>query len=199
MLLNTFPFVVFFIFVFILYYWKFVKSHQWIVLLVASYYFFAVWKPAYLVLLVVTTLVNYLSARAMGARSTHKKLFFCLALLFNLGVLFIFKYFNFFAFSFEGFMTAVHWKISLPHTDLLLPLGISFYTFGSIAYLADVYGGKIKPEKHLGLFALFLSFFHNFQRAPSNGQTSYCLSLKTTYILLWAGCQRLGIIYLWLI
>lgn len=96
----------------------------------------------------------------------YKKQWLAFSLIGNLGVLFFFKYFNFFALSTDQILQTFHIQYSLPQFKLLLPIGISFYTFQTIGYLMDVFRGKIKPEKHLGYFALFVSFFPTLASGP---------------------------------
>jgi len=175
MLFNTFPFLLFFIIVFILY-WNMPKKFQWIVLLLASYYFYASWKPAYLGIILATTLINYRLALSIEKSKTHKKQFLILALCANLGTLFLFKYFNFFSVSMDQIFQSIGWNIVLPQWKLLLPLGISFYTFQVISYVVDVYRGKIKPEKHLGIFALFVCFSPRSFQGLLSGGTNFCRS-----------------------
>ena len=165
MLLNTFPFFVFFIIVYIAY-WKIPKNIRWVFLLLASYYFFGSWKPAYLGLIFLTTIINYFLALSIHTSVQYKKGFLILALLFDLGALLIFKYFNFFAYSVAQVFLLGHWTVHLPQFTLLVPIGISFYTFQTIGYLTDVYRGKIKPEKHFGYLALFLCFFPQVSAGP---------------------------------
>jgi D-alanyl-lipoteichoic acid acyltransferase DltB (MBOAT superfamily) len=165
MLLNTFPFFVFFALVFIVY-WKIHAQYRWIILLLASYYFFGTWYPAYLGLIILTTAVNYFSALAMVRSGNNKKYFLWLALGIDLAILFIFKYFNFFTFTLAQVLQAGHMTVVFPEVNWLLPLGISFYTFQTIGYMLDVYKGTIKPEKHIGYFALFVCFFPQLAAGP---------------------------------
>lgn len=180
MLLNTFPFLVFFVFVFVLY-WKIYKKGQWLILLLASYYFFGSWKPAYLGLILLTTVINYFSAQAICRFPKRKKQLLVLALLFDLGVLFFFKYLNFFTYSLDQFTNLWHLKVYLPQFKLLLPIGISFYTFQTIGYMLDVYKGKVKPEKHLGYFALFVCFFPQLSAGPIERAGELLPQLKKTH------------------
>jgi len=165
MLFNTFPFLLFFITVFTIY-WNVPKKFQWIVLLLGSYFFYGSWKPAYLGIILITTLINYFIALAIHRSKQHKKQYLILALLINLGTLFLFKYFNFFTISLDQLFQNIGWNIALPQWKLLLPLGISFYTFQVIGYIVDVYRGNITPEKHLGFFALFVCFFPQVVSGP---------------------------------
>jgi len=133
-------------------------------LLVASYVFYAYWKLSYLSLIVFSTLVDYIVARLMKrhtGRAALRKVFLGISLVTNLGVLFTFKYFNFFSSSLERVS-----GIPLLHLSFLLPVGISFYTFQSMAYSIDVYRGKIEPEQSFARFATFIAFFPQLVAGP---------------------------------
>lgn len=180
MLLNTAPFLVFFILV-LIFYWKLNTKIQWIVLLAASYYFFASWEPAYLGIIILTTVINYYCALAMHTSPKRKKLFLYTALLADLGTLFIFKYFNFFSYTTIQLLHFVRLSVTMPQFALLLPLGISFYTFQTIGYMVDVYRGKMTPEKHLGYFALFVCFFPQLSAGPIERAGELLPQLKKTH------------------
>jgi len=142
------------------------KSNGYVWLLFTGYYFYASWKPAYLGLIILTTVVNFFAGTSIYKSKRHKKRFLLSALLFNISALFFFKYFDFFSFNLNGILQLAHWQIQLPQFKLLLPLGISFYTLQVIGYLFDVYQGKLKPERHFGIFALFLCFFPQLTAGP---------------------------------
>ncbi len=143
-------------------------SRRWLLLLLASYYFYASWKPGYLILIVVSTLVDYLAAKRMSGLPDRasRRPYLALSIVVNLGLLFTFKYFDFFASSLEGVVAASGWFMTLPRLDLLLPVGISFYTFQTLSYTIDVYRGELEPERHLGRFALFVAFFPQLVAGP---------------------------------
>jgi alginate O-acetyltransferase complex protein AlgI len=160
MLLYTFNFFIFFAFVFILF-WKIPKRFQWFLLLLSGYYFYASWKPAYLGIIILTTLINFYCAIAIEKQRNHKYLYLLTALILNLGALFIFKYFNFFSLTINQISGIV-----IPQFKILLPIGISFYTLQIIGYLIDVFRGKIKAERNLRYFALFTCFFPQLFAGP---------------------------------
>ena len=160
MVLYSFDFFLFFFFVFIVF-WKLPKGFQLAVLLLASYYFYASDRPAYLGIIFLTTIINYFGGRALGRESLNKKIILFLTIFLDLSLLFVFKYLNFFDYTISkvgGF--------ELPQFQFLLPIGISFYTLQIIGYLIDVYRGTIKPEKNLGVFALFVCFFPQLTAGP---------------------------------
>ena len=167
MLFNSFQFLIFFPIVATVY---FIIPHRfrWILLLIASYYFYMAWKPEYIVLIVFSTAVNYFAGLKMGKeteRSKRKKYLY-LSLFSSLGLLFLFKYFNFFNDSFRTIFINFNIAYHIPDFSLLLPIGISFYTFQTLSYTIDVYRGKKKPETHFGIFALYVSFFPQLVAGP---------------------------------
>lgn len=136
---------------------------RWILLLAASYTFYMFWKVEYVLLILGSTVVDYLMARQMAAQSTRRKRrpYLILSLVSNLGLLFAFKYANFFSASLQQLF-----GMELGALDVLLPVGISFYTFQTLSYSLDVYYGRQEPEKHFGYFALYVSFFPQLVAGP---------------------------------
>lgn len=167
MLFNSVKFILFFPFVTLLYYITSYK-YRWILLLIASYYFYMSWKPVYALLMFLTTFLTYITAILMDRSKSKKakKGFLILDLVINLGILFIFKYFNFISLSFNSLFNWFSFPYELPTLKLLLPVGISFYTFQALGYTVDVYRGDTEVEKHFGIFALFLSFFPQLVAGP---------------------------------
>ena len=167
MLFNSVEFLLFFPIVVSLY--LLIKhSQRWVLLLVASYYFYMAWKPEYILLIVASTFIDYFCGRKMGSIEEKKKRrpYLYLSLLTNLGILFTFKYFDFFTDSLQGLSEYFHLPYESPALQLILPMGISFYTFQTMSYSVDIYQGKLKPEKHFGIFALFVSFFPQLVAGP---------------------------------
>jgi len=126
------------------------------------------WKAEYVILIMFSTLVDYTAGIQIYKAKTprRKKIFLGMSLLVNLGMLFFFKYFNFFSSSFQQVLHAFSIPFSPLTLKVLLPIGISFYTFQSLGYIFDVYRSKIKPERHLGIFAVFVSFFPQLVSGP---------------------------------
>ena len=170
---NSFDFIFFFPAVVCLYFlipYKF----RWALLLVASYYFYMCWKPEYIILIMGSTLIAYYSGIKMGqAENIHKrKPYFMLSIISSLGILFTFKYFNFFSDSLKVLLSYFNIFYNVPAFKLLLPIGISFYTFQTLSYTIDVFYGRKKPEKHFGIFALYVSFFPQLVAGPIERSTS---------------------------
>ena len=162
MLFNSLSYAIFLPLVFIIY-WLLPNKYRWILLLIASYYFYMSWNAKYVFLIFITTFTSYLCAILIEKNREHKKLILTLTLLVCLGILFVFKYFNFF---FESINYLLGNKLHSISLNLLLPVGISFYTFQTLSYCIDVYRGNIKAEKHFGYYATFVSFFPQLVAGP---------------------------------
>ena len=167
MLFNSAAFAVFLPIVFLMY-WFFPSKYRWILLLAASYYFYMGWNAKYVLLIFGTTLISYLCGILMerAEHARQKKCILILSCIVILGVLFLFKYCGFFLqnlnFILGKFFIQIH-----PFTGkLLLPVGISFYTFQTLSYMADIYQGKQKAERHFGYYVVFISFFPQLVAGP---------------------------------
>lgn len=167
MLFNTISFVYFLPIVIVLYY-LIPHKYRWIMLLAASYYFYMSWKVEYVFLIIISTLIDYFSGLRMDKLKDKKSRlpYLLLSLFSNLGLLFYFKYFNFFSENINQIFQHLNVLHGLPTTKVLLPVGISFYTFQTLSYSIDVYFGKQKAEHHLGYFALYVSFFPQLVAGP---------------------------------
>ncbi|HSH01973.1 MAG TPA: MBOAT family O-acyltransferase [Anaerolineae bacterium] len=127
------------------------------------------WRPAYIVLIVVSTAVDYTVSRLMmgyGIDDRRRKYLLAISLVANLGLLFMFKYFNFFNDSLRQLFIYFDWRYPIADIDVFLPVGISFYTFQTLSYTIDVYRGKLVAEKHLGIFALYVAFWPQLVAGP---------------------------------
>ena len=199
MLFNSTEFLIFFPVVVSLYFLT-PFNRRWLILLLASYYFYASWKPAYTLILVISTLIDYCCGRAMGRYSDEqkekRKPILYISLLTNLATLGLFKYYNFFNESARDLASALNMTYAMPAFELLLPMGISFYTFQTMSYSIDVYHGRIKPEKHLGIFALFVTFFPQLVAGPIERAGNLIDQLKQyhsfSYDRTVAGLRRMG-------
>ncbi len=167
MLFNSLEFAIFLPVIVGLYFMTPYK-YRWGLLLVASYYFYASWKAEYLILIIASTLVDYWAGIRMGSLSSRKsrRPYLIISLFSNLGLLFAFKYFNFFNESARAVFDSLNIFYDVPAFDVLLPVGISFYTFQTLSYSIDVYRGRHQPERHLGIFALYVSFFPQLVAGP---------------------------------
>ena len=141
---------------------------RWFFLLAASYYFFMSWKIDLIYLILLTTVISYICAILIERTENieRKRIFLTAALVSCLGVLFFFKYFNFLSLSFSNFLNLFGTGMPGYTLDLILPIGISFYTFQTLSYVIDVYRGKVMAERHFGYYALFVSFFPQLVAGP---------------------------------
>lgn len=173
MLFNSFQFLVFFVVVLITYY-ALPHRHRWVLLFITSCIFYMSWKVEYIVLIGTTILVCYVaSLRLMTTEDEgQRRLLLFLALAINLGLLAIFKYANFVSDSVENLFRSFNIFADLPHLEVLLPVGISFYTFQTLSYTIDVYRRDIPAEKHLGIFATFVMFFPQLVAGPIERATN---------------------------
>jgi D-alanyl-lipoteichoic acid acyltransferase DltB (MBOAT superfamily) len=141
---------------------------RWLLLLISSYIFYASWKPQYLVLIWASTIVDYCAGIVMGRTESRRSRAMALAgsLTINLGLLAAFKYFTFFADSLSSALAYAGFSFTPSDLDIVLPVGISFYTFQTLAYTIEVYRGAHPPERHLGRFALYVAFFPQLVAGP---------------------------------
>jgi alginate O-acetyltransferase complex protein AlgI len=182
MLFNSLHFLVFFPLMVGLYY---ALPARWRapLLLASSYYFYFSWRPEYTLLLLATTLLDYYSGVRMSRLGTkaQRRPWLYLSLTSNLGTLFIFKYFNFFRDTAGALATALHLPYAVPVLELVLPVGVSFYTFQSVAYIVDVYQGKLEAEQNLGRFALFVAFWPQLVAGPIERGAQMLPQLRQTH------------------
>lgn len=167
MLFNSIAFLVFLPIVLIGYKW--LKKWRVVFLLLCSYFFIGWWRWEYLSIIIASTLVDYFVSRKLGQSELPQRsrnLLLGVSLSSNLGLLFFFKYFNFFNGEMEQLFTTIGLTYLIPYSNFLLPMGISFYTFQTLSYTIDVYNQKLKPEKNLAVFALYVSFFPQLVAGP---------------------------------
>ena len=164
-------------------YWLLPHRLRWVLLLGASYYFYMYWNPWLVVLLLITTLTSYAAALAMERWPRRRKPLLALTLVVCLGILAYFKYANFFLESFFflfNHLTGGSGSLSL---RLLLPVGISFYTFQTLSYVIDVYRGDFPAERHLGYYALFVVYFPQLVAGPIENPRNLLPQLQTEHRL----------------
>ena len=174
MIFNSLQFLIFFPLVTLLYF-AFPQRVRWVWLLVTSYYFYMCWNPRYAVLIATSTVITFLSGLLIDRenreadekkRTRRKKLWVALSFLLNLAILFFFKYWGFFSGNIIALGGLFGVSIEMPTFDVLLPVGISFYTFQALSYTMDVYRGEIYAERNLFKYALFVSFFPQLVAGP---------------------------------
>ncbi|MES2691184.1 MAG: MBOAT family O-acyltransferase [Bacteroidota bacterium] len=182
MLFNSLTFALFFPVVFILY-WFFTNKNlklQNAMLLVASYFFYSCWDYRFLFLLLFSTLLDYVTGIRMKEASSDriKKTWFWLSIVINAGFLGVFKYYNFFAASFANLLEQLGLNVNPGTLDVILPVGISFYTFHGLSYVIDIYKDRIEPERNFTDYALFVSFFPLLVAGPIERATHLLPQLK---------------------
>ncbi|MCI8597699.1 MAG: MBOAT family protein [Lachnospiraceae bacterium] len=173
MLFNSIDFLFFFPVVVSIYFFI-PRKMRYIWLLISSYYFYMSWNPKYALLMGLSTIITFVSGLLIEAcnqstdpqRELHKKICVAGSLISNLLILGVFKYANFILDNLSGVLSALGLGTIERRLDFLLPVGISFYTFQALSYTLDVYQGKIKAEKNIIRYGLFVSFFPQLVAGP---------------------------------
>jgi alginate O-acetyltransferase complex protein AlgI len=179
MLFNSFAFLIFFPVVTILF---FLLPHRfrWLLLLVASCVFYMFFIPVYILILVFTILVDYFAGILIENSAQHKKLWLTCSVIANIGTLAFFKYYNFFIHDINGAFNT-HWVL----LNIILPIGLSFHTFQALSYTIEVYKGKYKAEKHIGLYALYVMFYPQLVAGPIERPQQMFHQFKTKQTFKW--------------
>jgi D-alanyl-lipoteichoic acid acyltransferase DltB (MBOAT superfamily) len=182
MLFNSINFAIFLPIVFILYWFVTNKNLkiQNVLLLVASYFFYACWDWRFLFLLIFSTLLDYFTALKIQdvTNENRKRIWFWLSITVNLGFLCIFKYYDFFTESFVEAISHLGLEVNPWTLGILLPVGISFYTFHGLSYVIDIYKGRIKAERNFVDYAVFVSFFPLLVAGPIERATHLLPQIK---------------------
>jgi D-alanyl-lipoteichoic acid acyltransferase DltB (MBOAT superfamily) len=167
MLFNSLPFIAFFIAVTVLYF-TIPHRFRWFVLLVASCFFYMFFKAVYILILFFTIVIDYYAGIKLEETQDkkRKKLYLIISLIANIGVLVIFKYYNFINQNVTDLL--VSWGIQnpIPFLNILLPIGLSFHTFQAMSYTIEVYRGNQKAERHFGIYALYVMFYPQLVAGP---------------------------------
>lgn len=170
MLFNSITFLVFFILVFFIYWFplKNKTQRQNIFILLSSYVFYGWWNWKFLSLIIISTLIDYFIALKLNRLNNNfqKKIWLGISIVFNIGILCFFKYYNFFIENFVFLIESLGLQVNINSLHIILPVGISFYTFQTMSYTIDIYRGKIKPVKSFINFAAFVSFFPQLVAGP---------------------------------
>ncbi len=182
MLFNSLDFGIFLLIIFFIY-WILLKDNlksQNLLLLISSYYFYSYWDNRFLFLLIFSTLVDYLIGIKIQKITLKKNKLFWLwfSISLNLGVLVVFKYFNFFIEGFKNGALLFGYDINTYSLNIILPIGISFYTFHGLSYVIDIYKNKIIPKKNLINYSLFVSFFPLLVAGPIERATHLLPQIK---------------------
>lgn len=168
MLFNSLPFLIFFLVVILGYQLPLPWTAKKVFLIIASYFFYASWNPPFIILLWISTVMDWFLAKglyaARGSRARWPLL--VLSLVMNLGMLGVFKYGNFVLDNFAALSEFLRIPFSRPELNVILPVGISFYTFQTLSYTLDVYMGRRAPAKSFLDYALYIAFFPQLVAGP---------------------------------
>jgi alginate O-acetyltransferase complex protein AlgI len=183
MLFNSFEFLVFFLVVLVLYY-SIPHRFRWFLLLISSCFFYMAYKPVYLVVLFAIILIDYTAALFIEKNNKPKikKLVLALSLISNIGILAYFKYYNFIFENISALLSGMGVQKEFSTLELLLPIGLSFHTFQSMAYTIEVARGKQVAEKHLGYFAGYVLFFPQMVAGPIEKYNTLGIALKNKVV-----------------
>ncbi len=165
MLFNSLHYLFFFPVVVTLYYLS-ADRYKWMWLLAVSCYFYMAYIPIYILILLFLICVDFTAAIFIEEHPEHKKFFLWASICSLLIVLFVFKYFNFFNANFSCLAHLIGWNYKQQLLSLILPIGLSFHTFQSLSYVAEVYRGNQKAERHFGIYALYVMFFPQLVAGP---------------------------------
>jgi len=182
MLFDSINFIFFLVIIFILYWFVTNKKlrNQNLLLHIASYFFYSCWDWRFLFLLVFSTFLDYFTGIKMYESKSEKakKIWFWISISVNLGFLGVFKYFNFFASSFADALSNVGFSINTWSINIILPVGISFYTFHGLSYVIDIYKNRIQPERNFVDYSVFVSFFPLLVAGPIERATHLLPQIK---------------------
>lgn len=143
------------------------NKYRWFHLLAASCYFYMAFVPVYILILGLTIVIDYFAGIWIeNAEGRNRRRYLCLSLIANIGVLAIFKYYNFFVENFNVLLKPLGGNAQLPLLSILLPIGLSFHTFQAMSYTIEVYRGKQKAERHFGIYALYVMFYPQLVAGP---------------------------------
>ena len=173
MLFNSFEYVLFLPIVFLLY-WVAGKKHklQNILIVITSYYFYGCWAWRFLVLIFITTILSYLSGILIEKYRNKAKLICGTNIAINIGILCYYKYFNFFGENLQTLFNSIGYQFNWVTLDIILPVGISFYTFQALSYTIDVYRSDTDATKDFISFAAFISFYPQLVAGPIERSTN---------------------------
>lgn len=199
MLFTSFEYLYFLVIVLIAY-WSIPQRYRWILLLLTSYFFYISWEPTYIILILLSTSIDYFLCRYLigGEEKRKRRTGLILSVVMNLGLLFTFKYYNFFQDALHDILGLLNIKYEAHTSGLLLPVGISFYTFQTLSYSIDVYRKNYDVEKHFGKFALYVSFFPQLVAGPIERASSLLPQFSKKKLKLKAELFRDGaLLFLW--
>lgn len=197
MLFNSFDFFVFLVLVFISF-WLLPNNKRWILLLLSSYVFYMYWNPIYILLLLLTTVLDFYISLHLTSSENSKtsRNGLILSLILSLTILFSFKYIGFFLLISKQVLALLGINYTVPEMSIILPMGISFYTFQSISYAIDVYRKEIKPETNFFMFSLFITYFPQLVAGPIERAQELLPQLKSKIFKLAISNIKIGLFYI---
>lgn len=176
MLFNSLEFIFFLPIVFFLYWFVFCRRRmQNLLIVIISYIFYGWWDWRFLILITLTSVCSYFSGVLLEmseGKERNRKILSALNIIINLGILAIFKYFNFFVYNLQMFFRSIGYELDIITLNIILPVGVSFYTFQALSYTIDVYRRKIKPTHDIIEFFAFISFFPQLVAGPIERATN---------------------------
>ncbi len=198
MLFNSFAFILYLPTVFLLYWFVF-RRLKWqnALIVVASYVFYGWWDWRFLILIAITTFFSFLSGIAISHydKKSIRRAVLTANIVLNLGILALFKYFNFFVENLQAILSPIGITLDNVTLSLILPVGISFYTFQALSYSIDVYRGKIEATRHIVAFFAFISFFPQLVAGPIERATNllpqFLVPRKFDYASAVDGCRQI--------
>ena len=167
MLFNSIEFLIFFLFVTTCFF-VFPHRFRWMLLLTASCFFYMFFKPEYILILAFTIVIDYYAGILLEQEQdkVKKKKYLVMSLIANIGVLAVFKYFNFINGNITGLAALAGFHNPIPVLKIVLPIGLSFHTFQAMSYTIEVYRGNQKAERHFGIYALYVMFYPQLVAGP---------------------------------
>lgn len=200
MIFNSFEFLIFLPIAFLLYWFVF-RTHSWqnLLIVVASYVFYGWWDWKFLILIMFTSLCSFVSGLVISklppTHLRYRRAICCLNIIINIGILGIFKYYNFFIENLEYLFSLFGWNLDWITINVILPVGISFYTFQALSYTIDVYRGNIQATRNIIDFFAFISFFPQLVAGPIERATHLLPQFQTSrnfdYAKAVDGCRQM--------
>jgi len=193
---NSITYLLFLFAVVLFYYNLKLKARQYLILF-SSFFFYACWNWKYSILLIISGITDYIVSNKIhnSKKNKHKLVFLSISIIVNLGLLFYFKYLLFFTENINGLITLFGGSKQFEILNIILPFGISFYTFETISYSVDVYRGILKPEKSFIKYALFVAFFPKLVAGPIQRANEFLpqvgIKHKLDLDLLFIGIKRI--------
>jgi len=167
MLFNSIHFLFFFFPLVTLAYFALPHRYRWMLLLAASCYFYMAFIPVYILILGVTIVIDYFAGIWIeDSTGSRRRKYLLFSILSTCLVLFVFKYYDFFAVNLDGLAELIGWNYSIEVLQVILPIGLSFHTFQSLSYVIEVYRGRQKAERHFGIYSLYVMFYPQLVAGP---------------------------------